>query len=155
MSPGRVVLSESSANKRTVVVTKKEAKATGGPTSRKSNIPRPNSFDEDVYPILGTPPNGRNPVPIINPNHNQLTCISPFKLQQHSSDSKDPIDIMVANSDRMVLHIEQLRRKIASLSDWYEREKERASVAEDLLKTERNINAQLLAQLVAMRRRNR
>jgi hypothetical protein len=149
MKSGRSVLSESSANNLTASERidtdrdKGKKRCSLQVHGRVSQIPRPQSFEEEVYPILGTPP---KPKP-------KQTEKGKGYLHSPDNTSSDPVDLLVASSDTMVRHNERLRREISSLSDKYDKEKKRAATAEALLATERSINSQLQAQLIAWRRR--
>ena len=86
------MLSESSANNRSLSkkvdkVTHDDSKPPKELNKKTSQISRPKSFEEEVYPILGTPPRSK-----------QETSLDISSCEEKHS-LRNPIDILVANSD--------------------------------------------------------
>ena len=111
-------------------------------TRRKSYIQRPSAFyphrfaaaasaatfDEEVYPILGTPPR-------------LLTMARKTKAGE-----KDPFDDLATNTDTLVRQIESLRRRNTKLARRIDAEKKKAANVEQMmLREERKKNIEMTA----------
>ena len=103
-------------------------------SKRKSFIPKPSaffpthrpaseapSFDEEVYPILGTPP----------------------RSIHEAAAEGDPFNGIVANTDALVWKIQSLRRRNMNLASRLESEQKRAVNVEQMLRSERKKNIRL------------
>jgi len=117
----RTVLSESGANatrchnsKRKSFIAKPSAFLPTCTPRPASNVP---SFDEEVYPILGTPPRST-----------------------HKAAEDDPFVDLVANTDALVRQIQSLKRRNLNLTSRIGTEKKRAANVEQMLRAERKKN---------------
>ena len=134
----RIGLSESSKN-----TTRQHNTVCSSSTRRKSYIHRPRAFyphrfaaaasaatfDEEVYPILGTPPR----------------LLATMARKTKAGDG-DPFDDLATNTDTLVRQIESLRRRNTKLARRIDAEKKKAANVEQMmLREERKKNIEMTA----------
>ena len=133
----RIGLSESSKN-----TTRQHNTVCSSSTRRKSYIHRPRAFyphrftaaasaatfDEEVYPILGTPPR-----------------LLATMAQKTKAGEGDPFDDLATNTDTLVRQIESLRRRNTKLARRIDAEKKKAANVEQMLREERKKNIEMTA----------